>query len=199
RLNGRRSLQVVPRQPRVGGARACHPWEVPHVLGLASDVVARARETGRTLARSPHHRAVQCPVAGHTRGGDLHAPGGTARTAPGVSRDLCRLATAHANARGLQGIELLDEAPVVDRRITVSCSRTSIDSNPRASYMDRGPRKWPASLFWGLLSGYASIHAAPRAEASAIARSSSAEAIPCRRNGGARTENRTPRPGGRSA
>jgi hypothetical protein len=38
-----------------------------------------------------------------------------------------------------------------DRRITVSRSRTSIGSNPRASYMDRGPRKWPASLPSGSL------------------------------------------------
>jgi hypothetical protein len=42
-------------------------------------------------------------------------------------------------------------AGVTDRRITVSRSRTSIDLNPRASYMDRGPRKWPASLPSGVL------------------------------------------------
>ena len=30
---------------------------------------------------------------------------------------------------------------LADRRTTVSCSLTVIGSNPRASYMDRGPRK----------------------------------------------------------
>jgi len=44
--------------------------------------------------------------------------------------------------------------------------------NPRASYIDRAPRKWPASPGSGSLWGYPSTHDAPRAVASAITRSS---------------------------
>jgi hypothetical protein len=76
--------------------------------------------------------------------------------------------------------------------MTVSRSRTATGSNPRESYRDRGPRKWPSSFLSGSLCGYPSIQDAPRWVASAITRSSSAAAILCRRNGGATTKHDTP-------
>src|ERR1700730_14870779 len=79
-----------------------------------------------------------------------------------------------------------------ERRITVYCSRTSTGWKPRASYMERVPRKWCASLGLGSLWGYPSIHEAPRTEASAITRSSSVEATPCRLYGGAMMKHETP-------